>query len=146
MLHLNPPCQPNHPLSQHHPIEALPVPFAHNIKNAPNLYSRRRSLLLHLQQEDTMAFNFHGPWATRDAQGYARTRPPRRFLQHSAPSLSDRGEAVLTHDIRAWIKQLGCHFLHVAAEAPPINPPKTLPDTCEASKEHEDPALLRDLP
>lgn len=82
---------PGHPLSQHHPIEPLSVPFAHNSKKAPNLYPRRRSLLLHLQQKSIMAFNFHGPRATRDAQGYARTRPPRSFLQQNAPSLSDRG-------------------------------------------------------
>ncbi|PMD27391.1 hypothetical protein NA56DRAFT_697571 [Hyaloscypha hepaticicola] len=52
------------PPNTHHPTPLLSVPPAHGSKNLPNLYPRRRSLLLHPQQKGTMAFNFHGPWAT----------------------------------------------------------------------------------
>jgi hypothetical protein len=43
------------------------------------------------------------------------------------------------------IKQLRLPFAACGGRVPPLNPPKILPDACEASKQHEDPALLRDL-
>jgi hypothetical protein len=86
-----------------------------------------------------MAFNFHGPWATRAMQEPA--------LQILAAVLHHRCqiETVLTHDIRAWEQAARLPFPACGAGAPSTHPPRILPDTCEASKQHEDPAVLRDL-
>lgn len=123
-------------------IRSRCCPFlsAHGRKNLPNLYPRRRSLLLHPQQKKRYN-SLQFPW-TMGYKGYARTR-----LADSCSSLHHRCqiETVLTHDICAWEQAAKLPFPACGAEAPSTHPPRILPDTCEASKQREDPAVLQDL-
>jgi hypothetical protein len=138
-----PPPFTNHPLSQHHPSDRATIrSLCSQHRKSSDALSKMKVTVVTRSVEKYNGFQF--PWLRETHK--AMQEPVRRAASCSS-SLHHRCqiEAVLTHDILAWDQAARLPFRACGGRAPSIYPPKTLPDSCEASKQHEDPALLRDL-